>query len=109
MDADNVDLVQDLLDGVRYMQIRQQGRKLELVKATTDITKLSPVKRVGQMMGVWFVGAALGNLIAGLAAGQMETLPLTQLFGTVAAIVIGSGILFVLFKGPIHKLTAGVD
>jgi POT family proton-dependent oligopeptide transporter len=71
-------------------------------------TKLSPKPLVGQMMGIWFMGAALGNLVAGLVAGQMETLPLTQLFGTVAAIVIGSGILFVLFKGPIHKLTAGV-
>ena len=38
--------LKDLLDGVRYMQIKQQGRKLELVKATTDITKLSPVEYV---------------------------------------------------------------
>jgi POT family proton-dependent oligopeptide transporter len=75
----------------------------------SSITKLSPKRLVGQMMGIWFMGAALGNLIAGLVAGQMETLPLVQLFGTVAAIVIGSGILFVLFKGPIHKLTEGVD
>ena len=28
------------------------------------ITKLSPTNRVGQMMGIWFVGAALGNLFA---------------------------------------------
>jgi POT family proton-dependent oligopeptide transporter len=75
----------------------------------SSITKLSPKRLVGQMMGIWFMGAALGNLIAGLVAGQMETLPLTQLFGTVAAIVIGSGILFVLFKGPIHRLTEGVE
>jgi POT family proton-dependent oligopeptide transporter len=72
-------------------------------------TKLSPKPLVGQMMGIWFMGAALGNLVAGLIAGQMEALPLTQLFGTVAAIVIGSGILYVLFKGPISKLTAGVE
>jgi POT family proton-dependent oligopeptide transporter len=75
----------------------------------SSITKLAPKRLVGQMMGIWFMGAALGNLIAGLVAGQMESLPLTQLFGTVAAIVIGSGILFVLLKGPIHRLTAGVD
>jgi POT family proton-dependent oligopeptide transporter len=72
-------------------------------------TKLAPKPLVGQMMGIWFMGAALGNLVAGLVAGQMETLPLTRLFGTVAAIVIGSGILFILFKGPIKKLTVGVD
>lgn len=74
----------------------------------SSITKLAPKRLVGQMMGIWFMGAALGNLIAGLVAGQMESLPLVQLFGTVAAIVIGSGILFVLFKGPIHRLTEGI-
>jgi hypothetical protein len=46
IDANNVDSIQDLLDPIRFMQIKQQGRKLELVKATTDITKLSPVEYV---------------------------------------------------------------
>jgi len=75
----------------------------------SSITKLSPRPLVGQMMGIWFMGAALGNLIAGLVAGQMATLPLVQLFGTVAAIVLGSGLLFILFKGPINKLSPGVE
>jgi len=75
----------------------------------SSVTKLAPKPLVGQMMGIWFMGAALGNLIAGLVAGQMEALPLVQLFGTVAAIVIGSGILFVLFKGPIQRLSPGVN
>jgi len=75
----------------------------------SSITKLSPKRLVGQMMGIWFMGTALGNLIAGLVAGQMETLPLTQLFGSVAGIVIGSGILFILFTGPIKKLTVGIN
>jgi POT family proton-dependent oligopeptide transporter len=75
----------------------------------SSITKLSPKKLVGQMMGIWFMGASLGNLIAGRAAGMMEDLPLTQLFGSVAAIVIASGIFYVIFKGPIHKLQGGVE
>ena len=33
----------------------------------SSVTKLSPKRLVGQMMGIWFMGAALGNLIAGLA------------------------------------------
>jgi len=73
------------------------------------ITKLSPKKLVGQMMGIWFMGASLGNLIAARVTSVMENFPLTQLFGTVAAIAIGSGILYVLFKGPIHRLQGGVD
>ncbi len=70
---------------------------------------LSPKRLVGQSMGIWFMGAALGNLIAGLLAGQMDVLPLEQLFGMVAVTVIGAGILFILFKGPVQKLSMGVD
>ncbi len=33
------------------------------------VTKLSPPRYVGQMMGVWFLGTSLGDLIAGLVAG----------------------------------------
>jgi len=75
----------------------------------SSITKLSPKRLVGQMMGIWFMGTSLGNLIAGLVAGQIETLPLVQLFGAVAAIVIGAGLLFILIKGPIKRLTVGAE
>ncbi|MFC1545600.1 peptide MFS transporter [Gemmatimonadota bacterium] len=72
------------------------------------ITKLSPERFVSQMMGIWFLGAALGNLIAGLVAGLIETLPLPGLFSTVAFIVIGSGALFLVFSKPIAKLAGGI-
>ena len=36
----------DLLDPVRYLQIKQQGRVLGVVPATTDITKLSPMEYI---------------------------------------------------------------
>ena len=48
------------------------------------ITKLSPANRVGQMMGVWFVGAALGNLFAGLVAGRLVDLAPAPLFQNIA-------------------------
>jgi POT family proton-dependent oligopeptide transporter len=38
----------------------------------SSITKLAPADRVGQMMGVWFVASALGNLFAGLVAGALQ-------------------------------------
>lgn len=66
------------------------------------ITKLSPANRVGQMMGIWFVGAALGNLIAGLVAGQLESMAPFQLFRTVALIVGGAGIV-ALALSPLVK------
>ncbi|RJF94774.1 DUF1329 domain-containing protein [Oleomonas cavernae] len=40
--ADNVDLVRDLLDPIRYVQIKEMGRRLKVVPATTEIMKLSP-------------------------------------------------------------------
>ena len=70
----------------------------------SSITKLSPKHLVGQMMGIWFMGAALGNLFAGLIGGQFETLPLPKLFIAVALTAAGAGVLFLLFSKPIRKL-----
>jgi hypothetical protein len=46
IDASNVDLVQDLLDPIRFTQIQQMGRKLGIVKSVTDMTRLSPLDYV---------------------------------------------------------------
>jgi POT family proton-dependent oligopeptide transporter len=67
------------------------------------ITKLSPHRYVGQMMGIWFMGAALGNLVAGRVAGLIATLPLPQLFGTVTTFSVGAGIVLLLFTKPLKK------
>lgn len=72
------------------------------------ITKLSPQRRVGQMMGIWFVGAALGNLFAGLVAGQLETLAPQALFWTVALITGGVGILALVVSPVFKRLMGGV-
>jgi POT family proton-dependent oligopeptide transporter len=60
------------------------------------------------MMGTWFMGAALGNLVAGLIASRIETLPPQQLFTVVASIVVGAGFVFVLFAPLINRMTHGV-
>jgi POT family proton-dependent oligopeptide transporter len=72
------------------------------------ITKLSPVNRVGQMMGIWFVGAALGNLFAGLVAGTLESMAPFLLFRTVAMIVGGVGLVALLVSPGVKKLMVGV-
>jgi len=74
----------------------------------SSVTKLSPKPLVGQMMGTWFMGSALGNLIAGLVAGQFETLPLPELFGNVAYVSLAAGLLFLLFAPLMGKLTGGI-
>lgn len=35
-------------------------------------TKLTPKRFVGQMMGIWFLSLSLGNLVAGLIAGEFN-------------------------------------
>ncbi|MGY8777073.1 MAG: peptide MFS transporter [Longimicrobiales bacterium] len=70
------------------------------------ITKLSPKSRVGQMMGIWFVGAALGNLFAGLVAGQLDTMLPMDLFRTVA-MIIGSVGIVALVVSPFFKKMMG--
>ena len=45
----------------------------------SSMTKLSPRRFVGQMMGVWFLATALGNLIAGLVGGHVDPNNLEQM------------------------------
>jgi POT family proton-dependent oligopeptide transporter len=75
----------------------------------SSITKLSPQRYVGQMMGIWFTGAALGNLVAGRVAGLIDTLPLPQLFGAVTLFSVGSGLLLLLFAKPLKGWMGGVE
>ena len=74
----------------------------------SSITKLAPKRLVGQMMGIWFMAAALGNLLAGLVAGLIESLALPQLFGAVGLIVAGGGVVMLLASGPIRRLAGDV-
>jgi POT family proton-dependent oligopeptide transporter len=75
----------------------------------SSMTKLAPEDRVGQMMGIWFVAAALGNLFAGLVAGQLEVLAPSSLFWTVAMIIGGGGIVALLAAPPVQKLMGDVE
>jgi POT family proton-dependent oligopeptide transporter len=66
------------------------------------VSQLSPKHLVSQMMGIWFMGASLGNLIAGLAAGQIGTLPMQELFTIVASVSVIAGVIYLLIS-PLDK------
>jgi proton-dependent oligopeptide transporter, POT family len=70
----------------------------------SSVTKLSPKSLVGQMMGTWFMGTALGNLIAGLAAGGFQGMSMAELFSAVAKVTGVAGIVLLLFSRPIRRL-----
>ena len=83
----------------------------------SSMTKLAPGRLVGQMMGTWFMGAAIGNLIAGLVTRflpQTETVEAAmqnsvQLFGMVATLTGAAGLLFLVFARPIRRMQMGVN
>lgn len=69
-------------------------------------TKLAPKRFAGQMMGIWFIGAALGNLIAGLFAGNFDEDNVAQmpdLFMSVVMTSIGAGIIFLIMSPWIKR------
>src|SRR6266849_1196049 len=63
----------------------------------SSMTKLSPRKYVGQMMGIWFLASSVGNLIAGLVGGRVDPEKLEQtpvlFIGTTMALVVAALIL----------------
>ncbi len=75
----------------------------------SSMTKLAPKTRVSQMMGIWFVAAAVGNLFAGLMAGQLETYTETNLFWFVAMIVGGGGVIALIASPFVQKLMGDVE
>jgi POT family proton-dependent oligopeptide transporter len=72
------------------------------------VTKLSPPRIVGLMMGVWLLSNAFGNKLAGWAAGFFSTMPLQQLFLDVTVVLlVAAAVMFALVK-PIRRLMGGV-
>jgi POT family proton-dependent oligopeptide transporter len=75
----------------------------------SSMTKLAPQGRVGQMMGVWFIAAALGNLVAGLAASRLEVLAPSALFWNVAWFAAIAGGIALLVSPAMKRLSAGAE
>ena len=72
------------------------------------VTKLSPVRILGLMMGVWMLSNAFGNMLAGSSARFFVSMPLQQYFGEVALILfVTAAVMFALVK-PIRGLMGGV-
>ena len=73
----------------------------------SSMTKLSPRRYVGQMMGIWFLASALGNLIAGLLGGNVDPSKLEQtpqLFTITTVSLLVSAVVLALLVVPIRKM-----
>jgi POT family proton-dependent oligopeptide transporter len=75
----------------------------------SSMTKLAPDRVKGMMMGVWFLAASVGNLIAGGVLGFYATFTLPQVFGAVAVFAIVSGLVMFALVLPIKRMMARTD
>jgi POT family proton-dependent oligopeptide transporter len=78
----------------------------------SSMTKLSPRRYVGQMMGIWFLASAVGNLIGGLVGGHVDPEKLEQmpgLFTVTTASLFGAAVVLGLLSIPIRKMLKRVD
>jgi POT family proton-dependent oligopeptide transporter len=74
-------------------------------------TKLAPERFVGQMLGLWFLATSLGNLLAGLIAGEVADVGLAEMPAQFMGLVkfgVGLGLLLLVFSKPVKKLMCGV-
>jgi POT family proton-dependent oligopeptide transporter len=69
------------------------------------MSKLAPVRIGGLVMGVWFLGASVGNYIGGRVAGFYESLPLPSLFGATAVFGIAAGLLLLIFSKRLNRMS----
>ena len=70
----------------------------------SSMTKLAPARVVGSMMGVWFLGASVGNFMAGQMASFYEKMPLEQLLGAVSVLPIVAGIVMLLLSKRFNRM-----
>jgi POT family proton-dependent oligopeptide transporter len=83
----------------------------------SSMTKLAPRRLAGQMMGTCFMSVAIGNLVAGVVTRYLPAADTVaaatdngvRLFGTVAALALGAGLVFVVLARPLRRLQGGIE
>lgn len=77
----------------------------------STVTKLSPAKLVGIMMGVWFLAASLGSKLAGYLSGFFvadNSWQLTKLYGGIALGLLVATAILATLTPSIKRLMGGV-
>jgi POT family proton-dependent oligopeptide transporter len=74
----------------------------------STVTKVSPGRMVGLMMGVWFLALSIGNYLAGIMGGNFDEKKegaLLTMFGTVALITMIAAVILFALTPLIKKMT----
>ncbi len=78
------------------------------------VTKLSPHRYAGQMMGMWFLSIAMGNLFAGIIAGHLSggteegLAQMPDQYMLIVYTTVGAGLLLLLISKPVRKIMGNV-
>ena len=75
----------------------------------SSMTRLAPPRIVSLMMGVWFLGASVGNFLGGKAASFYEKLPLPTLLLAVAVLPMLTGVLMFVYRKRLTTMMGGVE
>ena len=78
----------------------------------STVTKVSPGRLVGLMMGVWFLSISIGNFIAGIMGGMFNEKAegaLMKMFGTVAVITIIAAVVLAALTPLLKRMTPQVE
>jgi POT family proton-dependent oligopeptide transporter len=73
------------------------------------MTKLAPPKIVSLVMGIWFLGASIGNFLAGQAASFYESLPMPTLLTAVSILPMAVGVIMLVFRKKLTALQGGIS
>jgi POT family proton-dependent oligopeptide transporter len=71
------------------------------------VTRLAPVRFTGQMMGLWFLATSLGNLLAGIMAGETveDVTRMPAMFLRIVLTTAGVGLLLWVASPLVKRLT----
>jgi POT family proton-dependent oligopeptide transporter len=73
------------------------------------MTKLSPARIGGLIMGVWYLSISIGNFAGGRISSLYGSMPLPTLFGVVGAFGLAASMVMFLLARPIKRLMGGVN
>jgi proton-dependent oligopeptide transporter, POT family len=72
-------------------------------------TRLAPARVAGLMMGVFYLAISVGNFIGGRLASLYSSMPLPNLFGSIAAVGIAAGLVMFALTPPIKRLMGDIN
>jgi len=78
----------------------------------SSVTKLAPRRLGGQTMGIWFLATSLGNLLAGLFAGEISGDQAAAMPGRFLQVVFtagATGVVLLVLTRPLQRLARGTE